>query len=313
MDIFMEYSMNFKVAMFYAHWKNFGEPWCTPQGVETELLSRGYEVKVYNLYHADGDFLPKQKLRTYSSDCFNKFSHDYRLGYRPDMVLVMDYGPFDCIQMDKQYYPGIPFVLEAGDTPQSIYHHAQKAHKFDIVFTPDYNSAKALSNGHWLTHWADQRVFYPRNIVPTLDVVSTCGGRKYTEEIQKVLGSSFNNERYFFGNAHAERLSMGKIVFQNSQFGEITRRIFEGMACHKMVLTDRLSKETKIDDLFIDGIDIVYYDNAQDAIEKAKYYLSHDEKREAIARNGYNKVMDSHTVSKRVDQLMELLNATQNR
>jgi hypothetical protein len=218
----------------------------------------------------------------------------------------MDYGPFDCFQMDRKYFPDVTFVLEAGDTPQSFRLHAAKVPKFDIVLTPDKRAAEAFKQmgvtGVWATHHADECIFYPRPEVEVKwDCVSTCGGRKDTAQIQKALGEQFNNERYFFGNDHAMRLNAGKIVFQQSQYGEITRRIFEGMACGKMVITDRLDVSTGMNELFIDGQDIIYFDNAQDAIDKIRYYATHDTERELIAANGHAKVMAEHTVAKRVD------------
>jgi spore maturation protein CgeB len=122
-----------------------------------------------------------------------------------------------------------------------------------------------------------------------------------------VLGDRFNNERYFFGEDHAKRLMLGRIVFQCSQFSEITRRIFEGMACGRMVLTDRLPEATRIQELFVDGEDIVYYDDADDAIEKINYYINNEEERERIAANGKSKVLAEHTVSHRVDALERII------
>jgi hypothetical protein len=304
-----------KLAMFYANWEAFGELWSTPLGLRWEFEARGHEVAVYNLYHANGDFLPQKKIRSYSGDCFNKLSIDFKQGYKPDALLLCDYGPFDYVGCDKQYYPGVKFILEAGDTPQSFRMHLQKAHKFHAVVTPDYQSVELFQqygvNAKWMTHWGDQRVFYPRPEIPeAFDCVTTCGprGGGLTETIKAALGESFNNERYFYGEDHAKRLCMGKMVFQCSQFKEVTRRIFEGMACGKMVITDRLPLATKLQELFVDGEDIVYYDNAEDAIEKIKYYVSHDDERNRIAKNGYNKFINNHSIKQRVDMFEDLIN-----
>jgi len=173
-----------------------------------------------------------------------------------------------------------------------------------------YNSFGA--NAVYWTHFADTAIFYPRpDVNVEFDCVTTCGSRGggLTEEIKKALGDSFNNERYFYGEDHAVRLNMGKMVFQCSQFKEVTRRIFEGMACGKMVLTDRLPEETGLSEMFVDGEDIVYYDNAKDAIEKIRYYASHDEERERIALNGFNKVMAEHSQVQRCDVIEACITA----
>jgi spore maturation protein CgeB len=107
---------------------------------------------------------------------------------------------------------------------------------------------------------------------------------------------------------HTEFLNSGLMVIQNSRWGEITRRIFEGMACGKMVLTDNLAPETGLRDMFIDGEDIVYYDDMFDCIEKMNYYNENEEERERIAHNGMMKVLHNYTQIQMVDKLIEEFN-----
>jgi len=302
-----------KIAMLYASWENFGEPWSTPQGIRTELESRGHDIRHYNLYHDDGRLHPSKNIRHYSNQGINTLLSEMRHGsFQPDVVFCMDYGPWDALQFDKRYFPGSILVNEAGDEPQSHRMQAQKAPRVHLVLSPDKQCVERYHtmgcNAIYWTHHADTRIFYPRPEIKTVfDCVTTCGGRGggLTEEVKEALGDSFNNERYFFGNEHAERLNMGKIVFQCSQWKEVTRRPFEGMACGKMVITDRLPEETGMSEMFVDGQDIVYYDDAQDAIDKIRYYASHDDERLEIARNGYNKVLAHHTQINRCDAIEE--------
>ena len=103
------------------------------------------------------------------------------------------------------------------------------------------------------------------------------------------------------------------MVIQNSRWGEVTRRIFEGMACGKMVLCDRLDKSKKLDELFVDGEDIVYYDDMIDCINKMNEYSADDKERERIAKNGYQKVLKNHTQVQRVDFIIEKYNEWKNK
>ena len=77
--------------------------------------------------------MPGRNIRSYSAASWNDFHRDYHRGYRPDVAFLMDYGVFDCHQMDKKYFPDVTFVLEAGDTPQSFQMNALKAPKFPYV------------------------------------------------------------------------------------------------------------------------------------------------------------------------------------
>lgn len=310
-----------QIAMLYAAWD--GEGWSTPIGIRNELELRGHEVKLYNLYHNNGEPLRPGQPRTYSADCLNKLNFDMKnSGYQPDAVFQMDYGVFDAPQLDKRFFPNTAWVMEAGDEPQSHRMQWQKANKFHAVLSPDwpcverYRQAGLLAE--WWTHHADTTIFYRRpEIEPWCDVITTCGPRGHkggvTAPIEKALGTRFNNERYFYGEDHPKRLNMGRMVFQCSQHGEITRRIFEGMACGKMVITDRLRAETRIEDIFVHGEDIVYYDSPQDAIDKINYYTNHPEERERIAANGMAKVYAEHTCTQRVDVLEDVIRQIQHK
>lgn len=301
---------NMKIAMLYASWEKFGEPWSTPQGVKTELESRGHDVRHYNLYHDDGE-LPPNGIRRYSNQGINTLLSEMRSGlYYPDAVLAMDYGPWDASQFNKKFFPNVVLLSEAGDEPQSHRMHAPKAKRVHCVLTPDLECMyRYHTMGHHAIHWthfADTRVFHPMDEVDRVfDCVTTCGGRRVTDKIQKVLGDQFNNERYFYGKDHAIRLNMGNTVFQCSQHGEVTRRIFEGMACRRMVITDRLSDATGLSDMFVEGEHIVYYDDADDAIDKIRYYAENEDERERIALNGYKEVLANHTERNRCDAIEE--------
>lgn len=312
-----------KIAMLYASWEKFGEPWSTPHGIRDEFLRRGHEVRQYNLYHNDGwlDTSRKGQVRQYSDQGINKMHAEYRGGgFIPDVVLLMDYGPYDSRVAHRSLLPEAKWIYEMGDCPQSFRMHFPRAQKYDAVLCPDHQCTEILQksgiNAHWWTHFGDTSIYKPdpdANV--EYDCVSTCGPRGngapvFTDKVKTALRDAFNNERYFFGLDHAERLNMGKMVFQHSQFGELTRRVFEGMACGKMVITDRLSDATNINALFTEGEDIVYYDreDPEDAIEKIRYYATHDEERERIAANGLRKVLESHTQVQRVDKIEEIVN-----
>lgn len=57
-------------------------------------------------------------------------------------------------------------------------------------------------------------------------------------------------------------------------------------------------------DYFIAGEDFVYYESAQDLLNKIDYYLHHEDERAAIARNGYEKVAQDHTFRHRVREML---------
>ena len=55
---------------------------------------------------------------------------------------------------------------------------------------------------------------------------------------------------------------------------------------------------------FIPGKDLVLYDSVDDLIQKIDYYLSHEEERLQIAKNGYEKVKRYHTYDTRLTEIL---------
>ena len=55
------------------------------------------------------------------------------------------------------------------------------------------------------------------------------------------------------------------------------------------------------------GAEVVGYRNADDLIDKIRYYLAHDAEREAIARAGFRRVMRDHRMPLRLRQAAELI------
>ncbi len=57
-------------------------------------------------------------------------------------------------------------------------------------------------------------------------------------------------------------------------------------------------------DEFVPGEDFDYYESKEDLMHKLNYYLSHEEERMAIARNGHDKIAGSHTFRHRVQEML---------
>jgi glycosyltransferase involved in cell wall biosynthesis len=162
-------------------------------------------------------------------------------------------------------------------------------------------------NAEWITHFADTAVQFPMNLEPKHVAVTSrgIGNSQFLDYLTNWAEGVVGNRNGLGPKEHTEFLNTGLMVIQNSRWKEITRRIFEGMACGKMVLTDRLPEETGLSEMFIEGEDIVYYDEMFDCIEKMNYYNENEEERERIAHNGMMKVLHNYTQIQVVDKLTE--------
>lgn len=81
-------------------------------------------------------------------------------------------------------------------------------------------------------------------------------------------------------------------------------RIFDIMGAGGFLLTNY---QADFLDYFVPGEDYVYFDSANDLLDKLDYYLTHEEERAAIAQNGYEKINAQHTYKHRVEEIISYL------
>lgn len=271
-----------------------GEVWSTPMALLNEFKERGWETEIVPITATDDSALQlwiQQDIPT-------------------DIVLFMDWGRIDSKWLDKSLKPNSFWIQESGDDPQNFERNSPKADRFHYTITPDKQCAEAYKNkginAEWINHFADTAVQFPMNLEPKHVAVTTrgVGNSEFLDYLYRWSEGAVGNRNGLGPKEHTEFLNTGLMVIQNSRWKEITRRIFEGMACGKMVLTDNLPPETGLRDLFIDGEDIVYYDDMFDCIEKMNYYNENEEERERIAHNGMMKVLHNYTQIQVVDKLI---------
>ena len=58
---------------------------------------------------------------------------------------------------------------------------------------------------------------------------------------------------------------------------------------------------------FTPGVDFEYYESEEDLLQKTDYYLVHEDERQAIAKNGHDKVAKAHTYRDRVREMLSAL------
>lgn len=277
------------------------EVWCTPLSLANGFRAAGHYVEQYPLVHNSAVYL------------------DYSIDY--DICIVMDWRGWDT-NIVHQHVDDIMLVRECADMPQNFQRHLRVGlNKYDLLLSPDYDSTQALKEmGHhtvWFNHFADSTIHKPLSAeavskMSESPVRSTRGpgGSKFMDTLFSIMPTKFDNRNGLIGREYGLFLGEGKITVQNSRHQEVTRRIFEGMACGTMVLTDRLPDSTLIHQLFTEDQHIVYYNDMAECISKINYYLSPEgsSDRERIANNGYYEVMQYHTQKQRVEQILNEYN-----
>jgi len=83
---------------------------------------------------------------------------------------------------------------------------------------------------------------------------------------------------------------------------QIKGRNFEIPGSGGFLLT---SNADNLTDYYEDGKEIVIYKDINDMIDKIKYYLEHNQEREAIAQAGYERTIKEHTYEKRFNNIFK--------
>jgi glycosyltransferase involved in cell wall biosynthesis len=289
--------MQNKITFIYDY--KDGEQWSTPMSLINEFKKRDWQVDI---------------IKTNDTDLKNWIDSKPQT----DIVLFMDWGRFDSEYLNKDLVPAF-WIQESGDDPQNFEINYPKANRFHYTITPAANACEEYKrrgiNAEWITHWADTAVQFPMNVEPKYVGVTSRGpgNSQFLDYLTNWAEGVIGNRNGMDAKEHTEFLNSGLLVIQNSRYGEVTRRLFEGMACGKLVITDRLPEEAKLNELFVEGEEIVLYNDMFDCIEKINYYNENELERERIAYNGMQKVINNYTQVQVVDKLIKEYESFNNR
>lgn len=81
-------------------------------------------------------------------------------------------------------------------------------------------------------------------------------------------------------------------------------RVMEGTACGAFQLTNL---QNDLPERFIPGKEIEIYTTQNEASEKIDYYLANETKRKEIAANGYQKLVQKHTLEQRMNEMLNIV------
>lgn len=113
--------------------------------------------------------------------------------------------------------------------------------------------------------------------------------------VKKELGKYRFDAHHFFGNFQS---------LLSSRRRQIKSRNFEIPACGGLLLT---GDADNLRDYYKDGEEIVIFKNADDLIEKCKYYLAHEEERRKIAQAGHQRTIKEHTYEQRFKEIFSFM------
>ena len=237
---------------------------------------------------------------------------------RPDLLLVVErLGPrrlplnLESIKIPRAFY--------ALDPHLNLYWHQKYASAFDCVFTTQQSSMSAFRGKgrpvHWLPWAVDLGVIFDHSLPRLYEIAFVGrvdpGSRRKRHQKLEALKSRFPVR--VWGDCQDNAVShqeMGRIysqarlVVNEAIQGEVNLRVFEALAAGALLLTEDVGPN--LQGLFTPGGELITY-GPHDLLEKAAYFLSHEDERRAIAQQGRERVCAQHHTLARARQLLEYL------
>jgi len=236
-------------------------------------------------------------------------------GWNPDLIVAIANGGISLQPtMDTLACPTAYITV---DTWQSISDYVECQH-YDFVFVAqrayvDFLSDVGASNVFWLPLGCNPEAHYPVD-VPADHDIAFAGNvilptHQHRYDLLQHLEDAFSLHLVsrVFRDELCHAIARGKLVFNQSAVHELNMRVFEVMAMGRPLLTDRQAELNGLTDLFEDGKHLILYDGSDELAEKIRYYLDHEDEREAIAREGHRLVVTEHRYLDRIDALLAIV------
>jgi len=266
------------------------------QAAKALLETYGETVEIDHVYPV-GDISP---FGTYDLNIHVDWGEDGLTG-------ILPYKPFETPK---------PFAYWASDTHiktgaiDSYDYRLSVAKKADFVFVAQKQAAERMKNDGipnpiWLPHAVEPQA-YPKIDLLTKKYDVCFVGHVNSENRVDALDRLFKEfPNFYYGQRlfedAARKFAESKIVFNIAMTDDINMRCFEVMATGSFLLTNWIPT---IGDLFEDGKHLVLYRSLDEMVDKARYYLAHDDEREKIAQAGYQEVISKHKIQDRVNVML---------
>ncbi len=150
-----------------------------------------------------------------------------------------------------------------------------------------------------------------------------------TERVRllKALSDAFAVDLYTYSDAAAlskvkvhsgvQTLTEMPVVFHESRINlnitmrpiatGLSLRVYDVCGCGGFLLTNW---QEELPELYEPGVEAEYFGSQEELLDKAAYYLEHEEERAAIALRGYERTKAEHTYDKRIEQMIRIVNQT---
>ena len=210
------------------------------------------------------------------------------------------------------YPPGHPLVYWASDTHLGYGYRLKCAKQADHVFCAQKRAVEEFKRdgveASWLPHAVEPQAYPNFNLLTKHFDVCFVGHINSGNRVDMLDRAFKEIPNFYYGQRlfedAARKYAESKVCLNISHMDDLNMRTFEVMATGSFLLTNDIPT---IHDLFEDGKHLVLYKDLDDMVEKARYYITHDDERENIARAGQAEVLAKHTIKHRVDEILSTI------
>lgn len=247
----------------------------------------------------------------------------------PDFILLNDLKESRCPEISGLSTLNCPFGIIMHDLHYKVEKRKKfiedndVQHIFSIYRDPFLRKyPKYQDRLHWLPHFFNPEIFTDYGLPKAIDWL-LMGEVAYYYPLREKIVEQLSTRPEFVWHQHPgyRNINDGEKVFVGVDYAkEINRskifltcdsilhypiiKYYEVLACNTLLLAP-CPKEL-LDLGFIPGKHFVEI-NEHNFLEKAEYYLTHEEERKKIAEQGYNMVHQNHTTQIRASQLVEMI------
>ena len=245
------------------------------------------------------------------------YAHWTNVPQEYDLYFFIDHRPHQWEMPDNHCRPRILYWWDAFHAMFSI--TVQLSLVFDMVYVAELLEAEhAQLAGFKNTKWLPG-AFYPglykpiqlkkeANIgfVGQLDNTVKRQGLTRRTAIEHMLrnfgGIVETNVR---GPAVNEIYNKSRMLFERTIYANIGTRLFETVGSGGLVLTNRFPCNNGLDQIGIDGVHFITYDESlEDMLDKAKYYLYNQSEGERVIKAGHEHFLANHTYKNRLEKIL---------
>ena len=297
--------LSFEHRNFYHSLKSY----CHKKGwdfVHYDFMERGHVIGLDSMTQELYDFARKEcptlhfaVLFDYHRDPMHEvFRHISRLGVKTIHWFCDDHWRFE--KYSSAVAPYFDFICTTAESAIPKYEELGISHK--VV----------------KTQWAcNHELYVPYDFKKDLDISFI--GQPHSNRLEivaRIMQSGLPVEVFGYGWKDRPRLPFHQMVrlFSRSKINlnlsnasnlntqQIKGRNFEIPGTRNFQLS---SIAENLSEYYEEGKEIVLFDSLEELIDKAKYYLQHEEKRNKIAENGYRRTLSEHTWHHRYDKIFE--------